>query len=111
MTTHFEDVGPIFLFEVTIAGLWRVVSCDHGLEEKDTYDDVQHRGELRENQDLVASIEERIEESLEQEHFAARVDKVVINYEVAGIGIRGPVEQEWMTRNLLCLRQDIYCLS
>jgi hypothetical protein len=65
-----------------------------------TYYHIQHRRELGENQNFVTPLEESIEQPLQQQHLAARVDQVIVNDEISSILISRPVEEERMTRNL-----------
>lgn len=66
-----------------------------------TYYYIQHRRELGENQDFVTPLKQSIEQPLQQQHFAACVDQVIVDDEISGILITRPIEEERMTRNLL----------
>lgn len=66
-----------------------------------TYYHIQHRRELGENQDFVTPLKQSIEQPLQQQHFAACVDQVIVDDKIPSILIAGPIEEERMTRNLL----------
>lgn len=65
-----------------------------------TYNHVQHRRELRKDQDLVTSFKESVKESLQQQHFPTCIDQVVVHDQISGFWITRPVKQEGMTGNL-----------
>jgi hypothetical protein len=56
------------------------------------HNDVQHGGELREKENLVALLEERVEKSIEQKHFPARIDQIVVDHQLVGFRVGRPVE-------------------
>ncbi|KAI3476655.1 hypothetical protein L1887_61750 [Cichorium endivia] len=71
-------------------------------------DDVEHGGKLAKDEHLVPTLEERIEQSVEHEHLARRIDEVLVDHVGARRLVHGPVEQKGMVANLACLHDDVF---
>lgn len=63
-----------------------------GAGEETYLNDVEHGGELREQENFMATLEQLVQKPLEHHHFAAGVNELGVYDRLVGNGVEWPVE-------------------
>ena len=68
---------------------------------------VQHRFELAEDENLVAPVKEFVEQPLQDHHFATRIDEFIVQHRLHRLRVDGPVKEERVATDFTKLHDGV----